>query len=72
METKYEKKYDLSERYTLKDIQKSFPGNIKTVGTGYLIFPSVSSSLNCSYQALCSRQYPLHSMFLNVLSITLS
>ena len=45
METKYAKKYDLSKRYTLKDILKSFPGNLKTVGTGYLIFPLVSSSL---------------------------
>ena len=42
METKYAKRYDLS-KYTLKDVQKSFPGNLKTVGTGYLLFPSVSS-----------------------------
>ena len=71
METKYAKKYYLSKWYTLKDILKSFSGNLKTVGTGYLIFPLVSSSFDCSYQALCSRQYPLHSMFLNVLLITL-
>ena len=45
METKYAKKYDLSKRYTLKDILKSFPGNLKSVGAGYLIFPLVSSSL---------------------------
>lgn len=45
METKYPKKYYLSKRYTLKDILKSFSGNLKTVGTGYLIFPLVSSSL---------------------------
>ena len=45
METKYAKKYYLSKRYTLKNILKSFSGNLKTVGTGYLIFPLVSSSL---------------------------
>lgn len=31
METKYAKKYDLS-KYTLKDIEKSFSANLKTVG----------------------------------------
>ena len=60
METKYPKKYYLSKRYTLKDILKSFSGNLKTVGTGYLIFPLVRVWLQLPSFMFAAISSPLH------------